>query len=485
MIYTLLTSTFFERAIVWANDIIWSYAFIFLCIGTGLYFSIRTGFVQVRFFRDMLGQLFKENSNEKGVSPFQAFSIAIAGRVGTGNIAGVATAIALGGPGAVFWMWMIAFLGSATAFVEAVLGQIYKEEKNGHYRGGPAFYIEKGIGKKWYAVLFAVSTIFACAFFLPGVQSNSIAESMSSAFGFNKLYVGIGVVIALVLIVIGDVKRIGKFAEITVPFMAGAYILIALIIIGMNVERIPEIFQLIFSSAFGAEATFGGIVGSAVIWGVKRGLYSNEAGQGTAPHAAASAATSHPAKQGILQAFSVYIDTLFVCTATAFIILFSGLYNVSDGQGGFLFNALPGVEEGPLVTQAAISSYFPRIGHAFVAVALLFFAFTTVLAYYFIAESNLYYLRKKKMSQTLLWSLRILFFGSVLYGAVTSGGTAWGLGDIGVGIMAWLNIIAILILQKKAFITLKDYEKQKKEGKDPVFNPTKLGIKNTTEWDNP
>ncbi|MHA6697567.1 alanine/glycine:cation symporter family protein [Chryseobacterium sp. A301] len=482
MIYTLLTPTFFEKAIVWTNDVIWSYAFILLCIGTGLYFSIRTGFVQVRFLRDMIGQLFKENSNEKGVSPFQAFSIAIAGRVGTGNIAGVATAIAMGGPGAVFWMWMIAFLGSATAFVEAVLGQIYKEEKNGHYRGGPAFYIEKGIGKKWYAVLFAISTIFACAFFLPGVQSNSIAESMSSAFGVDKFWVGLAVVFGLVLIVIGDVKRIGKFAEITVPFMAGAYILMAVVIIGLNFERIPEVFNLIFSSAFGTEATFGGIVGSAVVWGVKRGLYSNEAGQGTAPHAAASAATSHPAKQGILQAFSVYIDTLFVCTATAFIILFSGLYNVGDGAGGFLVNNLPGVEEGPLFTQAAISSYFPKIGHAFVAIALLFFAFTTVLAYYFIAESNLYYLRKKKMSKVLLWGLRILFFGSVLYGAVTSGGTAWGLGDIGVGIMAWLNIIAILILQKKAFVTLKDYEKQKKEGKDPVFDPKKLGIKNTTEW---
>lgn len=482
MIYTLLTSTFFERAIVWTNDVIWSTAFIILCIGTGLYFSIRTKFVQVRFMRDMIGQLFKESSNDKGVSPFQAFTIAIAGRVGTGNIAGVATAIAMGGPGAVFWMWMIAFLGSATAFVEAVLGQIYKEEKNGNYRGGPAFYIEKGIGKKWYAMLFAISTIFACAFFLPGVQSNSIAESMSSAFGIEKMWVGVAVVIGLVLIVVGDVKRIGKFAEIAVPFMAGAYILMAVVIIGLNYERIPDIFSLIVNSAFGTEATFGGIVGSAVAWGVKRGLYSNEAGQGTAPHAAASAATSHPAKQGILQAFSVYIDTLFVCTATAFIILFSGLYNVGDGTGGFLVNNLPGVEEGPLFTQAAISSYFPSIGHGFVAIALLFFAFTTVLAYYFIAESNLYYLRKKKMNKLLLWGLRILFFGSVFYGSVTSGGTAWGLGDIGVGIMAWLNIIAILILQKKAFVTLKDYEKQKKEGKDPVFDPKKLGIKNTTEW---
>lgn len=471
-----------EQFITTANDLIWSNAFIVLCIGVGLYFSIRTGFVQVRFIRDMIGQLFAESSTEKGVSPFQAFSLAIAGRVGTGNIAGVATAIAMGGPGAVFWMWAIAFLGSATAFIEAVLGQIYKVEKNGHYRGGPAYYIEKGMGQKWYAVIFAIATIISCTIFLPGVQSNSIAESMRSAFGIEKIWIGIGMVVLLTLIIVGDVKRIGKFAEITVTFMAGAYILMALVIIAMNFSEIPAVFSLIFSSAFGTHATFGGIIGSAVAWGVKRGIYSNEAGQGTAPHAAAAAATTHPAKQGILQAFSVYIDTLFVCTATALMILFTGQYNVKDGKGGFVLQNLPGVEEGPLFTQAAISHHFPAIGHGFVALALLFFVFTTLLAYYFIAESNIYYLREKKMNFIVLWILRITFFGSVIYGATTTGGTAWGLGDIGVGIMAWLNIIAILIMQKKALVTLKDYELQKKQGKDPVFDPEKLGIKNTTEW---
>ena len=479
---TLSVAEFFEKLILTANNLIWSNALIVLCIGTGIYFSIRTKFVQVRFMKDMIKQLFTEGSSDKGVSPFQAFSIAIAGRVGTGNIAGVATAIAMGGPGAVFWMWTIAFLGSSTAFIEAVLGQIYKVEKNGNYRGGPAYYIERGIGKKWYAALFAVCTIVACALFLPGVQSNSIAQSMNSAFGFDKLWVGLAVVFFLILIIIGDVKRIGKFSELAVPFMAGAYILMALVIIGLNIEQLPAMLKLIISSAFGAEATFGGIVGSAIAWGVKRGIYSNEAGQGTAPHAAAAAATTHPAKQGILQAFSVYIDTLFVCTATALMILFTGMYNVSDGNGGFLYQNLPGVEEGPLFTQAAISAHFPALGHGFVAFALLFFAFTTILAYYFIAESNLYYLRKKKMHPAVLWTLRILFLISVVFGAVTTGGNAWALGDIGVGLMAWLNLIAVLILQKKALITLKDYEEQKKAGKDPVFEPEKLGIKNTSEW---
>ena len=471
-----------EEFITTANSIIWSNALIYLCLGAGLYFSFRTKFVQVRFMKSMIKQLFSESSTDKGVSPFQAFSIAIAGRVGTGNIAGVATAIAMGGPGAVFWMWLIAFLGSATAFIEAVLGQIYKVEKNGHYRGGPAFYIEKGMGQKWYAVLFAVTTMIACAIFLPGVQSNSIATSAKSAFGLEPMYVGIGMVLLLLVIIVGDVKRIGSFSEWVVPFMAGAYILMALVIITLNYEKIPSVFSLIFTSAFGMDATFGGIIGSAIALGVKRGIYSNEAGQGTAPHAAAAAATTHPAKQGILQAFSVYIDTLFVCTATALVILFTGQFNVKDGKGGFIVENIPGIEEGPLFTQAAISHHFPAIGHGFVAIALWFFVFTTVLAYYFMAESNLYYLRQKKMSKILIWVLRFGFFASVIYGATTTGGTAWGLGDIGVGLMAWLNIIAILIMQKKALVTLKDFEQQKKEGKDPVFDPEKLGIKNTTEW---
>ncbi|MDO5616834.1 MAG: alanine/glycine:cation symporter family protein [Cruoricaptor ignavus] len=475
-------SEILEKFITTANDLIWSNVFIILCISTGLYLSLRTRFLQVRFLKDMIGQLFKENSSDKGVSPFQAFSIAIAGRVGTGNIAGVATAIAMGGPGAVFWMWVIAFLGSSTAFVEAVLGQIYKVEKDGKFRGGPAYYIEKGMGQKWYAVLFAIATMAACALFLPGVQSNSISDGMHGAFGFNRLWIGIALAFFLGMIIVGGVTRIGKFAEITVSFMAGAYILMAVVIIGLNINRLQEVVVLIYSSAFGIDATFGGLFGSAVAWGVKRGIYSNEAGQGTAPHAAAAAATTHPAKQGILQAFSVYIDTLFVCTATAFIILFSGKYNVKDGKGGFVVENLPGVEEGPLFTQAAISEHFSSIGDGFVAIALLFFAFTTALAYYFIAESNLYYLSKKKVNKVVLWSLRFVFFASVIYGSVSTGGRAWQLGDIGVGIMAWLNIIAVIIMHKTALITLKDYEKQKKEGKNPVFKPEELGIKNTSEW---
>lgn len=472
----------FDQIISTANDIIWSPVFIAACILIGLYFTFKTALIQVRFLPDMLKLLFKEGSNDKGMSPFQAFSIAIAGRVGTGNIAGVATAIGIGGPGAIFWMWIIAFFGSATAFIEATLGQIYKVEINGEYKGGPAYYIEKGLGKKWYAVLFAICTMLACVLFLPGVQSNSIADSMNNAFNIDKIWIGVAVALALGVIVVGGAKRIARFSEIIVPFMAGAYILMAIVIITINYKEIPSIFQLIISSAFGMDATFGGIIGSAIAMGVKRGIYSNEAGQGTAPHAAAAAATSHPAKQGLVQAFSVYIDTLFVCTATAFMILFSGQYNVLNEGGGYLVENIPGIEHGAQFTQAAISEYFPKIGNSFVAFALLFFAFTTALAYYFIAESNIHYLSKGKGNQLLLWSMRGLFFGSVIYGAISSGGTAWTLGDIGVGLMAWLNLIAIVLLRKPALLAFDDYRKQKKEGKDPVFNPNELGISNTTEW---
>lgn len=278
-----------EQFLIAINDVVWSNALIILCLGTGIYFSIVTRFLQIRYIKEMVGLLFGGKSSEKGVSSFQAFAIAISGRVGTGNIAGVATAIAMGGPGALFWMWAIAFLGASSAFVEATLGQIYKEVKDGQYRGGPAFYIEKGLGQKWYALTFAIATILSCALFMPGVQSNSIAIGVKNAFNVPVEYTGIVVSVLLGLIIFGGVKRIGKVAEIVVPFMAGGYILMALIIIFMNVSKIPETFALIFKSAFALEPTFAGIFGMAVAWGVKRGIYSNEAGQGTAPHPAAAA----------------------------------------------------------------------------------------------------------------------------------------------------------------------------------------------------
>lgn len=470
-----------ENIINFINDLVWSNALIILCLGTGIYFSITTRFVQVRYFKEMIKLLFDGKSSDKGVSSFQAFAIAISGRIGTGNIAGVATAIAMGGPGAIFWMWIIAFLGSASAFIEATLGQLYKQVNNGEYRGGPAYYIEKGLGMKWYALIFSGATVLSCALFLPGVQSNSIALSMENAFHVPVEYTGIGVILLLALIIFGGVKRIGKVAEIIVPFMAGGYILMALVIIGMNFTQIPTVFSLIFRSAFDLEPAFAGVFGMAVAWGVKRGIYSNEAGQGTAPHAAAAAEVSHPAKQGLVQAFSVYVDTLFVCTATAFMILFTGKYNVANPNGGFLAENIPGAKIGAEYTQMAIASHFPSIGAGFVAVSLLFFAFTTIMAYYYIAETNLSYLDKKG-NKWLINILRVLILFATFYGSIKTAEAAWTLGDIGVGVMAWLNIIAILLLRKPAMKVYKDYQQQRKAGKNPVFKAEDVGITNTDQW---
>jgi AGCS family alanine or glycine:cation symporter len=464
------------------NAVVWSNALIFLCLAAGVYFSFATKFLQVTYLKEMVQLLFKGESSKQGVSSFQAFAIAISGRVGTGNIAGVATAIAMGGPGAIFWMWAIAFLGASSAFVESTLGQIYKEVDEGEYRGGPAYYIEKGIGKKWYAILFAFATILATAIFMPGVQSNSIALSMDNAFGVPVFYTGILVTVFMGLIILGGVKRISKVAEVVIPFMAGAYILMAVVIITINITEVPMIFALIIKSAFNMEAAFSGVFGMAIAWGVKRGIYSNEAGQGTAPHAAAAAEVSHPVKQGLVQAFSVYVDTLFVCTATALMILFTGQYNVENPDGGFIVENLPGVAYGPEFTQFAVASQFPTLGAGFVAVSLLFFAFTTIMAYYYIAETNLSYLIRNTHNKWGVWVLRIAILGATFYGTIKTAEMAWTMGDIGVGLMAWLNIIAILLLRKPAFKALADYKKQKKEGKDPVFIAKDAGIDNADFW---
>jgi AGCS family alanine or glycine:cation symporter len=471
-----------KELINFINDIVWSDALVYLCLACGVYFSIRFGLPQVRFLRDMIKLLFKNEKSSEGISSFQAFSLAISGRVGTGNIAGVATAIAMGGPGAVFWMWTIAFLGSASAIVEAVLGQMYKEVKNGQYRGGPAYYILKGIQSKPYAILFAIVTIISTGFLLPGVQSNSIALASINSFGFSGEAIGIFLIVLLGIIIIGGVKRISKVAEYVVPFMAGAYILMAIIIIFMNIDRVPEIFSLIFRSAFNMEAAFGGVFGMAISWGVKRGIYSNEAGQGTAPHAAAAAEVNHPVKQGLVQGFSVYVDTLFVCTATAFMILFTGQYNVINPEGGFIVENIPGVSIGPAFTQHAVAHHFPAIGHSFVSIALFFFAFTTIMAYYYIAETNISFITGAKKGLWMIWLLRIAMLVSVYIGCVSTAEIAWTMGDIGVGLMAWLNLIAIIILHKKVVVLFKDYKEQKAQNIDPVFDNNKYQFPNMELW---
>ncbi len=480
------------------NVIIWSEALIFLALGAGLFYSILTRFVQVRMFREMIRLLFSSKESDRGISSFQALAVSLSGRVGTGNIAGVAAAIGFGGPGAVFWMWVVAFLGSATAYVESTLGQIYKEVDEGQYRGGPAYYIEKAMGQKWYAWIFAIVTIFACGVLLPGVQSNSIGnasalavggDTMISLFGDSvsavKVTTGALVVGILGFIIFGGVKRIAHVTQVIVPLMALGYILMAVGIILYHIAELPAIIALIVTDAFTPMAG----VGAAIGWGVKRGVYSNEAGQGSGPHAAAAAEVQHPAQQGLVQSFSVYVDTLFVCSATAFMILITQQYYVS-GLDTAISGGLLGPEviiASPAFTQLALESVMGGFGKTFVAVALFFFAFTTLLAYYYIAETNVAYIRRTIHVPALLPALKIVTLFSVFYGTIRQADVAWAMGDLGVGLMAWLNIIGILILffmGRPALKALKDYEAQRKAGVTKyTFDPKKLGIKNADFWE--
>jgi AGCS family alanine or glycine:cation symporter len=489
---------FFANLIGTLNGYIWSSALIYLALGAGLFYSILTRFVQVRMFGEMIRLLFSSKESDRGISSFQALAVSLSGRVGTGNIAGVAAAIGFGGPGAVFWMWVVAFLGSATAYIESALGQIYKEVDDGQYRGGPAYYIEKAMGQKWYAWIFAIATIFACGVLLPGVQSNSIGNASDLAIGgetmigflgdsvpLTKLITGMVVVAVLGFIIFGGVKRIAHVTQVIVPFMAMGYILMAVGIILYNITELPSIIALIVGDAFTPMAG----VGAAIGWGVKRGIYSNEAGQGSGPHAAAAAEVQHPAQQGLVQSFSVYVDTLFVCSATAFMILLTGAYNVVPESGEVIIQNLPLTTEvnSPAFTQLALESVMGGFGKVFVAIALFFFSFTTLLAYYYIAETNVAYIRRTIHLPWLLTLLKIVTLVSVFYGTIREATLAWAMGDLGVGIMAWLNIIGILILffmGRPALKALKDYEAQRKAGvKEYTFDPKKLGIKNAGFWE--
>jgi len=478
---------------------VWSMPLVLLCLGAGAFFSVMTRFVQVRMFGEMIRLLRTGKSSSKGISTFQALAVSLSGRVGTGNIAGVATAIGLGGPGAVFWMWVVAFLGAATAYIESTLGQIYKEVDDGQYRGGPAYYFEKALGQKWYGWVFAIATIIATGLLLPGVQSNSIGNAIQEALGSGKILVtfagdisttklitATSVSVALGFVIFGGVKRIAHVTQVVVPFMALAYMIAALGIVVANIGMLPEVIGMIMSDAFTPMAGAGAAIG----WGVRRGIYSNEAGQGTGPHAAAAAEVEHPAQQGIVQAFSVYVDTLFVCSATAFMILITGAFNVHDPAGGFLIQNLAAdvSPQTPAFTQAALDSVLPGFGKPFVAVALFFFAFTTLLAYYYIAETNVAYIHRTIKIPGMTTILKIALMASAFYGTVKTANLAWNLGDIGVGVMAWLNIIGILAIffaSKPALKALRDYEKQRKNGVDKyTFDPQALGIKNADFWEN-
>lgn len=461
------------------DAMVWSMVLVVLCLGVGLYLSLRLKFPQIRLVKEMVKLLTSKEESESGITPFQAFATTVGARVGMGNIAGVASAIFYGGPGSVFWMWMIAVIGAASAFVESALAQAYKvKSPDGEFTGGPAYYIEKGLKCKPYAVVFAVVAFLGPGFLMPGVQINSLVTVFEEAFSINKILVGAVCCIVLGIVVYGSIKRIAHIAEMLAPAMCAIYILAALIIVGLNITKLPGIFLMIIQSAFGVHAVLGGILGSAVSWGVKRGIYSNEAGMGCGAIVSAAAECSHPVKQGLIQSFSIYVDTLFIGTSTALIVLLTGTFDVIDGAGNFLMSQTGGIETGIKWTQHALMSTFGSWSGKALAIIIVLFVFTSMTGYCYQAESNIRYLTGN--SKKAIAIARAVFLVASFLGAIVNADAVWAMGDIGYGLMAWANIIAIALLAPKAVALLKDYEKQKKEGKDPTFDPAEFGIEEET-----
>lgn len=445
------------------NDILWTYVLIALLLGCAVWFTLKTRFVQFRMIREMVRLLGDSagtgKKGEKHISSFQAFAISIASRVGTGNLAGVATAIAIGGPGSVFWMWVIALLGASSAFVESTLAQLYKVKGKDSFIGGPAYYMRKGLKQPWMGTLFAVLITITFGFAFNSVQSNTLCAAFEGAFGVDHALMGSLLTIATIIIIFGGVQRIAKVSSIIVPVMALGYIGLALVIVLLNIRHLPGVLELIGSHAFGWEQALGGGVGMALMQGIKRGLFSNEAGMGSAPNVAATAHVSHPVKQGLIQTLGVFTDTLLICSCTAFIILFSGA-------------PLDGSTNGVQLTQHALTNEIGPVGGIFVAVALFFFAFSSILGNYYYGEANVRYLTRHKW---VLNTYRILVGGMVLFGALATLDLAWSLADITMGLMALCNLVAISLLGKYAFKLLEDYRAQKREGiKDPVFTKDRL-----------
>ena len=463
-----------NELITTVNDAVWGYVLIFALVGCGLWFTIKTRFVQFR----MVGEMFrlltdsavstveeqvkeqKAGVNSKHISSFQAFAVSVATRVGTGNLAGVASAIAIGGPGAVFWMWVIALMGSATAFVESTLAQLFKKKHKDSFIGGPAYYIQQGLKQRWMAITFAV--LITCQFGLSNnsIQSNTICGAMQEAFGWDPLWVGCVIAAVSLFIVFGGIQRIAQVSAVLVPVMAISYVVLALVIIVMNIGLIPHVFRLIVLDAFGIEQIAGGGIGVTIMNGVKRGLFSNEAGEGSAPNVAATASVTHPVKQGLIQALGVFTDTLIVCSCTAFIILVSGLFRVPQLNGIAL-------------TQSALQSEIGSIGPVFIAVAIFLFAFSTIIGNYYYGEANIRFITPNTKVMTIY---RICSAGvMVIFGSLASFELVWNIVDFFMAFLTACNLIAIVLLGRFVFRLLEDYRKQKKQGiKEPIFHRSQL-----------
>ena len=452
------------------NDVIWSYVLIVALVGCGLWFTWRTKFVQFRMVDEMLRLLTEsavdsvgdqvKGKEKRHISSFQAFAVSVATRVGTGNLAGVATAIVIGGPGAVFWMWLIALIGSATAFVESTLAQLYKQKHKDSFIGGPAYYIQKGLKCRWMAVLFAILITLQFGLSNNSIQANTICGAMQEAFGWSPIWVGVALATMALFIVFGGIQRIAKVSSVIVPLMAVGYIILALVIIIMNIHLIPHVFKVIILDAFGFSQIAGGSIGAAMMNGIKRGLFSNEAGEGSAPNAAATASTTHPVKQGLIQALGVFTDTLMVCSCTAFIILISGLYQVPELNGIAL-------------TQSALQSEIGSIGPMFIAVAIFLFAFSSIIGNYYYGEANIRFITQNNKVMT---AYRIASAGlMVMFGALASFELVWNIVDLFMALLTACNLVAIVLLGRYTFRLLDDYRQQKRQGiKEPVFHRSQL-----------
>ncbi|MDV6378863.1 alanine/glycine:cation symporter family protein [Sporosarcina sp. GW1-11] len=462
----------FQHALDWlvgpANNFIWTYVLIGLLLVTGLYFTIRTKFVQVRLFGEMFRLIVEKKDSNDGVSPFQAFTISAASRVGTGNVAGVALAIGIGGPGAIFWMWVIALIGMATAFIESTLAQLYKVKDGDTFRGGPAYYMEKALGQRKLGIVFAILLTMCFGFIFNSVQSNTISQSFSDVFGIPHWTIGVGLMVLTAFIVFGGVKRIVKVTQTIVPVMATFYIIVALFIVVMNITQIPAMVLLIFEHAFGVKEFVGGGIGMAIMQGVRRGLFSNEAGMGSVPNAAATANVSHPAKQGLVQSLGVFFDTIIICSATAFIILLGGLYESGETNG-------------ILLTQASMAVHVGAWAPYFIAIAIMFFAFSSIIGNYYYGETNIEFINANKG-----WKLvyQLLVLGMVFFGAVAKVQVVWDMADLFMGLMAIINLVVILLLGKVAFQVLDDFTKQRRAGRNPVFKAASIpGLKGAECWE--
>ena len=457
------------------QQFLWTYIVLAMLVGCSLYFTWRLRFVQFRQLGEMLRQLFASTSNEPSsqadankpkVNSFQAFAISLASRVGTGNLAGVASAIAVGGSGAIFWMWMMALMASATAFMEATLAQLFKRKGEDAFYGGPAYYMQHGLHCRWMGVAFGIGIILSFGMGNQVIQSRTICDAVGVALGWDGLTIACVLTLMTLAVIFGGVQRISHFSAIVVPVMAVGYLILSIYVLAVNITEVPAMLALIVKSAFGIPQAAGGVVGVAVMQGVKRGLFSNEAGEGSAPHAAAAATVTHPVKQGLLQTIGVFVDTLVICTCTAFIILLSGLHDCG--------------EDGSILTGSAMQHHLGDFGRWYLTTIVFLFAFSTIVANYFYGESNIRFITRKRWP---IQAFRIVSALTVFFGGLVTLQQAWSLIDLLMAFIVILNLIAVLALARYAYWLLNDYLRQRREGRNPEFHRSQLPELDLDAWE--